>query len=314
MSRPLGGYIGHRPVPAAAAGNSAAGGMWTLSEAQRFKQAGTWPRGPDAPLTIAGLQLWLDAADSGSLFNATSGGSEVAADGGVARWQDKSGNARHATRATINASLPVRKASVQGGRDVLRFTESGPSSSRMQIQSSTSLFNFLHNGSGTVFVVSSTSVANSDFIQVMIDNSAAGGGIGYILSYEDRSSSSRNDAMFGISFGAGGAVVQSVVTANNVVPPGSFKVITNTIDTQNASASQRVKFHFNGQLDSNVNPDTGTASNSDAFQNLTIGSVSNNEFAAFSGDIAEIIIYNTALSDTDRSAVESYLMSKWAIT
>ena len=42
MSRPLGGYIGHRPVPAAAALNSAAGGMWTLRESQRLKQAGTW--------------------------------------------------------------------------------------------------------------------------------------------------------------------------------------------------------------------------------------------------------------------------------
>ena len=32
------------------------------------------------------------------------------------------------------------------------------------------------------------------------------------------------------------------------------------------------------------------------------------------GDIAEIIIYNSALSDADRSAVESYLMTKWAIS
>jgi hypothetical protein len=33
-----------------------------------------------------------------------------------------------------------------------------------------------------------------------------------------------------------------------------------------------------------------------------------------SGNVAEVILYNAALSDTDRSAVESYLMSKWAIT
>jgi hypothetical protein len=32
------------------------------------------------------------------------------------------------------------------------------------------------------------------------------------------------------------------------------------------------------------------------------------------GDICEIIIYNSALSDANRAAVESYLISKWGIT
>ena len=31
-------------------------------------------------------------------------------------------------------------------------------------------------------------------------------------------------------------------------------------------------------------------------------------------DICEIIVYNSALSNTDRAVVESYLMSKWGIT
>lgn len=74
MSRPLGGYIGHRPVPAAAATNSAAGGMWTLREAQRLKQGGTWPRSllPNAILAVnfdAGfddLAQGLTASQTGS--------------------------------------------------------------------------------------------------------------------------------------------------------------------------------------------------------------------------------------------------------
>jgi len=44
MSRPRGGFIGHNPAPAASAINSAAGGIWTLREAEALNRAGTWPR------------------------------------------------------------------------------------------------------------------------------------------------------------------------------------------------------------------------------------------------------------------------------
>ena len=64
--------------------------------------------------------LWLDAADASTLYDATSGGSLVAADGTVARWQDKSGNARHATQAT-SINRPLRKTSVQNSLDGILF-------------------------------------------------------------------------------------------------------------------------------------------------------------------------------------------------
>lgn len=41
--RGRGGYIGFNRVPAAAAVNSAASGVWTLREAESLKRAGTWP-------------------------------------------------------------------------------------------------------------------------------------------------------------------------------------------------------------------------------------------------------------------------------
>lgn len=72
------------------------------------------------PREIQGCQLALDASIATSLYDATSGGSLVAADGAVARWEDQSGNARHATQAT-GASQPARKTAIQGGLDVLRF-------------------------------------------------------------------------------------------------------------------------------------------------------------------------------------------------
>jgi len=44
--RPRGGYIGFNRVPAAAAANSAASGVWTLREAEALRRAGTWPTNP----------------------------------------------------------------------------------------------------------------------------------------------------------------------------------------------------------------------------------------------------------------------------
>jgi hypothetical protein len=71
------------------------------------------------PLSLSPA-LWLDASDSSTLYDAVTGGSLVAADGLVARWEDKSGNARHATQAT-SGSRAVRKTSQINSKDVLRF-------------------------------------------------------------------------------------------------------------------------------------------------------------------------------------------------
>jgi hypothetical protein len=65
-------------------------------------------------------QLWTDAADSATLFDAVSGGSLVVADGAVARWEDKSGNGRHVTQSTLS-NRGLRKVSVQNNLDVIRL-------------------------------------------------------------------------------------------------------------------------------------------------------------------------------------------------
>jgi len=51
--RGRGGYIGFNRAPAASAANSAASGVWTLREAQQFKQAGTWPTAALPPLSAS---------------------------------------------------------------------------------------------------------------------------------------------------------------------------------------------------------------------------------------------------------------------
>jgi len=64
--------------------------------------------------------LWLDGSDASTLFDATTGGSLVAADGAIARWEDKSGNARHVTQATA-ANRPLRKTAAVNALDSILF-------------------------------------------------------------------------------------------------------------------------------------------------------------------------------------------------
>jgi hypothetical protein len=65
--RPRGGYIGFNRVPAAAAINSAASGVWTLREADALKRAGTWPRSFGATLLLR-----MDGADNSTIFTDSS--------------------------------------------------------------------------------------------------------------------------------------------------------------------------------------------------------------------------------------------------
>lgn len=64
--------------------------------------------------------IWCDASLASTLYDATSGGSLVAAEGTVARFEDRTGNARHLLQAT-SGKRPVRKFGVIAGLDMLRF-------------------------------------------------------------------------------------------------------------------------------------------------------------------------------------------------
>lgn len=75
--------------------------------------------------SLGACQLWLDGADQKTMYDATTGGSLVASGGSISRWEDKSGNARH---ATASASQPTRTtlgsspAVAFNGSQLLAFT------------------------------------------------------------------------------------------------------------------------------------------------------------------------------------------------
>ena len=77
------------------------------------------------PSRISNLDLWLDAADGNTLFDATSGGNLVTSDGSaVKRWEDKSGGGRHASSAGHTAIFPTLTTAGKNGKNVINFATS----------------------------------------------------------------------------------------------------------------------------------------------------------------------------------------------
>lgn len=308
-------------VPASATASGTAGQIaYDTSNLYVCTAANTWLRfrgsAWDTPATIQGLQLWLDASYAPSLYDATSGGSLVAADGAVARWEDRSGNGRHATQST-SGSRPLRKTAVQGGKDIMRFDGSDDF---LSIESSTSAFNFLHDGTSTIFIVYKWTAPGSspDRRQILSNCSnseSVDGTTGFFvwLRNDFGSSSPYSKAQFVIA--NNGLTRSNSYTEDNSFPSATCQVLTVESDPANATNASRVVFRQNGTVQSdtaagdNASVPTGNASYD--LHICTQGGPDGRYYAQ--ADIGEVIVYDSALSDTDRAAVESYLMTKWGI-
>ena len=238
------------------------------------------------PKTISGLAMWLDASDAATLFDATSGGSLVASDGGVGRWQDKSGNSRHATQGT-SASRPLRKTSQFNGRDALLF-----------------------DGSDDVLYVDDFYVNQHTFFAVYRSANNAnrhtvarkGFQTGATLEWLLRST----DATTVTHFAAAAANGSAAATAT----AGALRLATGRYDKINVSCSVNGGSFVNTAFSSDI---------LDAGLRLRIGAgiSANADDAALaeqlSGELCELLLYSEALSTSNISRVQKYLAAKWGI-
>jgi hypothetical protein len=265
------------------------------------------------PATFSGLQLWLDSSDAGTLYDATTGGSLVAADGAVARWEDKSGNGRHATQAT-SGNRPLRKTAQQGGKDTLLW--GGNLDISLAVPSSTATFKFLHSENNTVFIVAKAGLTeNPNTTGFVLDNTArSSANVGYHIMYEDRSGVANDQMDVFVMRGANGDYTAKTGTNNNIFQANTYSVTSIAYAPSDGTASNRLAIRRNGGTPVGGNTFTSAVSTANATYDLCIGNIASTRTGdGFLGNIAEIIIYNSALSNTDRAAVESYLMTKWGI-
>ena len=248
------------------------------------------------PDTISGLQLWLDASDTSTLYDATAGGSLVTTDGAaVARWQDKSGNNRHFTQTTANAR-PLLKTSIKNGKNVIRFDGTNDT---LGLSNATLTNNI---SAVTMFAVfRSTRSLSPTVYQTAIQQ----------------------------SIGTNNTATRAAIYATDTTEVGGRRLDSNSYQFVKANTLSTNEWVIAGSIH-NYQAATLTAfkngsgtSRVGGFQTSGNTSATNSQLVAvggstgvtewLNGEIAEVITYNSALTTTQRQAVETYLNSKWSL-
>ncbi len=234
-----------------------------------------WEPPAFSPASISGLRLWLDS--SVGLYDAMSGGNLVTTNSAaVRRWEDRSGNEFHAT-GTNSPTLSLNQVNTL---PALTFNGS----------QYLSLPTYLNGTEASFFVVAKPSSTPSDN--------------GPLLGNVGSASSSGH-----YPYQAGGIydkTASSVRKGPITQPSGFFNWHLYNV----TSADNNWRYLFNGSLHFSTTSNT---------YNATFGSAPTIAFDqaggsyAFNGSIAEIIVYNTALSESDRLAVSEYLRAKFTL-
>ena len=234
------------------------------------------------PSRISGLQLWLDATKG--LFDATSGGNPVTTDGAtIARWEDQSSSGYHVTQAT-SANRPVLKTGIRNSKDAIRF-----------------------DGVNDSLVSSNISANNLPAMTCFVVAYIAGFGGGGFGRYFDRSARIWLLAAAGANhrFSTVGldheTALSSITTGNWYINSARWDGGTNIA----TNVSQRINKANSTRGLTGTGTNTSVANTSYSICNRPSGD------RGFNGDIAELIIYNQALTTEQIDSVESYLSAKW---
>lgn len=234
-----------------------------------------------SPLNFANLSLWLDGSDRSSMFDATTGGSVVAADAAVGRWEDRSGNGRHATQGTFN-NRPLLKTGILNGLSGLQFDNTNDSLSTAT---------FTHTVDFTLFVVHRfTSATQGSFARIV----EHGANNGLTIANDGPNN------IYGVQYAS--TTISSVGVNYNT----SARILEYQV---NNSATRTLGFRVNGGTEFTTTR-TGTPTTPTAF---FINRFGGSEGFYSAQQVHEIVYYGRQLSAAERTAVRTYLNSKWQV-
>lgn len=232
----------------------------------------------NAPTDLAGCVGWWDASDAASI---------TASGGLVSQINDKSGLAAHASQGT-SGSRPTLVSNALNGRSVLRFDGGDALLGNFASTISTNAY--------SVFAVCKVTVGGNNFRVFSVAGAAS----------SDFASGSiipccQNAGVFG-QLSAYDGVAGNVGAVSGFAGYALFSGVRGSTTVTNAADGIKVA----PASTTLTTPVTRFGIGAPA-QGISGG-------ALWNGDIAEVIYYSAALSDTDRARVEKYLQQKWGTT
>ncbi len=194
----------------------------------------------------------------------------------VSSWTDSSGNNHNATQVTTNAQ-PIFKTNILGGKPVIRFDGINDELSE------------------------SLSVSNTNYTVFLVAKSTASAGSFHIA--------------VGYGNGSDGTLWMGQFNSTNEITISGSSLANDLKTNADPAANHIYSVVANGgalygYVDGS-SAGVGGALGNRPSDYLTLGSYSNDGLP-WQGDIAEVIVYNSSLSDSDRQQVENYLNTKYA--
>jgi hypothetical protein len=231
---------------------------------------------------VSGYYVWFDASDASSI---TSSG------GYVSQWNDKSGNSFHVTNGGGSSVQPQTGANTMNGKNVLTWNDTGSLRGlRTSIPGA-----LVGNPNVTVYAVARY-------------NSGGNWGLAAPFSFgEDQGSPTGIISFPTLAFKAAGDTWSGANGTN----------ITNSTDIRDQNHIYSIKKSSSTITSYRDGTSLGTASGSWSIGNnaMVVGYLPQGGGGNWSwnGYVAEILVYNSALSSTDDATNIAYLKAKWGI-
>lgn len=247
------------------------------------------------PSDVSGLALWLDASDESTI---TKTGSDLDS------WLDKTDN---------NNDFTTKSGVVQSGVDtknslnVVTFINGA-----LNANSGLAAFDFLHDGSEHhIFIVMRLDEANPVRLNGILQTSS-GTGLGMYLLHDD--DGGQNDVVQHYIFRNTGYSNPTVnnLSSNGFMSTQTWHLLEVDADVDNGTAAERSALILNNgtPVKNNASTQTPVAGNHNTA--LWLGFYATSTYN-LDGKIAEVLIYEGAVSTDDRNTIVTYLQDKWAL-